>query len=216
MSHNQSTHQTGRNTPWSCPYIFHLIFLIYKLNIKCLGKVLSEEMRCTALQCFSILHHSFDGISIKCTGKTFVSGFYTFHYRNSHVFLSKFAVYIQHSDRFFLCLFACSMSGMSFLPQEFGSTQEKTGTHFPTENVCPLITKNRQVTIRLNPVFICIPDDCFWCRANNQFLFQFGSRVYYYARAVFCIFQTVMSHYGTFFSETFYVFCFAAQEWFWN
>lgn len=77
------------------------------------------------------------------------------------VLLSKFAVYIQHSDRFFLCLFACGMSGVSFLPQEFGSTQEKTGTHFPTENVCPLITKNRQVTIRLNPVFICIPDDCF-------------------------------------------------------
>ena len=60
----------------------------------------------TTLQRFSILHHGFNCISIKCTGKTFVSGFYTFHYRNSHVFLSKFAVYIQHSDRFFLCFFA--------------------------------------------------------------------------------------------------------------
>ena len=173
-------------------------------------------MRSTTLQCFSVLHHSFDSVSVKRTGKTLVGRLYTFHNRNSHIFLCKFTIYIQHSYCFFFSFFASSMGSMSFLPQEFSSTQEQTSTHFPTENVRPLIAKNRQVTIRLNPVFISIPDNCFWCRTNNQFFFQFCGWVYYYPRTVFCIFQTIMCHYGTFFCETFHVFSFTAQEWFRN
>ena len=210
MSHNQCTHQTSRNTPWSSPNILHLVFLVNELNIECLCKVLSQKVGSTTLQCFSVLHHGFYCVSVKCTCKTFIGWFHSLYNGNSHIFFCKFTIYIQHSDCFFLCFFTGSMSGMSLLPQEFGSTQEKTGTHFPTENVRPLVTENRQVTVWLNPVLISIPDDCFWCRTDNQFLFQFSCRIYYNSWTVFRILQTIMCYYGTLFRKPFYVFCFAA------
>ena len=167
MSHNQCPHQTGRNAPWSSPNILQLVFFINKLNIECFCKVLSQEVGGTTLQRFSILHHGFNCICIKCAGKTFVGWFYSLYDRNGHIFFCKFTIYIQHSDCFFFCFLTSSMSSMAFLPQKFSSTQEKACAHFPTENVSPLVAENRQVTVWLNPVLISIPDDCFWCRADN-------------------------------------------------
>ena len=101
---------------------------------------------------------------------------------------------------------------MSLLPQEFCSTQEEAGTHFPTHHVRPLITQNRQIAIRINPVLISIPDDGFRSRANNQFFFQFSFRVYDYPTTVRSIFQTMVCYYCTLLCKTFHMFRFTAEE----
>ena len=103
------------------------------------------------------------------------------------------------------------MCGVTFLPQELSGTQEQTGTHFPTNYICPLVAQDRQVAVRVNPVLIGTPDDGFRSRTDNQFLFQFGSRVYNHTRTVFRIFQTIVCHHRTFLGETFHVFCLTAQ-----
>lgn len=90
-------------------------------------------------------------------------------------------------------------------------TREQTGTHLPPHNICPLVTQDRQVTIGINPVLICTPNDCLRCRADNQFFFQFGSRIYDNTRTVLCILQTVVSNYSTLFGKSFYVLSFTAK-----
>ena len=72
VSHDQGTHQAGRYPPRGSPYIIQLVVLVDELYVEGLGKVLSQEVRRTALQCLSVLHQSFDGIRIQGTGKTFV------------------------------------------------------------------------------------------------------------------------------------------------
>ena len=81
-----------------------------------------------------------------------------------------------------------SVSRVSFLPQEFSSTQKHTRTHLPTHHVSPLVTEDRKITIRLNPVFISIPNNRFRSRTNNIFLLQFGSRVHNYPTSIRIIF----------------------------
>ena len=105
---------------------------------------------------------------------------------------------------------------MTFLPKEFGGAEEHTGTHFPTEYVGPLVAKNREVAIRLNPVFICVPDDCFGCRTNNKFLFEASFGIDNHAIAVRVVFQTIMSNYSAFLCKAFNVVGFAAEERFRN
>ena len=118
---------------------------------------------------------------------------------------------MQHFLCFSFSFFTSSMCCVTFLPQEFGSTQEQTCTHFPAHYVCPLVAQDRQVTVWVDPVFISTPDNSFWSWTNNQFFFQFGSRVYNHTRTIFCILQTIVSYYRTFLSEAFYVFSFTAQ-----
>ena len=101
---------------------------------------------------------------------------------------------------------------MSFLPQEFCGSEEEAGTHFPTHHVCPLVAKNRQVAVRLDPITIGVPDNCLGCRTDNQFFFQLGGRIDYDTCAVVVCFQTIMRYNGTFFGEAFHMLGFLAQE----
>ena len=211
VSHYQSTHQAGRYSPGSSPNIIQFIVFVNKLYIERFCEILSQKVRSTTLQCLSILHQAFDGVSIQCTGETFISRFYPFDYRNSHILLSEVTIHMQHFLCFRFCFLAGRMSRMSFLPQELRSTQEQTGTHLPPHNICPLVTQDRQVTIGINPVLICTPNDCLRCRADNQFFFQFGSRIYDNTRTVLCILQTVVSNYSTLFGKSFYVLSFTAK-----
>ncbi len=104
-------------------------------------------MRCTGLQGLSVLHHGFDGIGIKGTGKALVSTLHATDYRNSHVLFCKVAIDTEHLAGFGLGLFAGCMGCMTLLPQELSCTEEQTGTHFPANDVCPLVAQNRQVAI---------------------------------------------------------------------
>ena len=178
VSHNQRTHQAGRYPPRSGPNIIQFIVLVDKLHIERLCEILSQEVRSTTLQCLSILHQAFDGVSIQCTRETFISRFYPFDYRDSHILFSEVTIHMQHFLCFRFCFLAGRMSRMTFLPQELRSTQEQTGTHLPPHNICPLVTQDRQVTIGINPIFIGTPNDGFGGRTDDQFFFQSGSRIY--------------------------------------
>ena len=65
------------------------------------------------------------------------------------------------------------MRGVAFLPEKLRRAQEQSRTHFPADDIGPLIDQQRQVAIRLNPVAIRIPDDRFGRRPHDQRLFQF-------------------------------------------
>ena len=77
---------------------------------------------------------------------------------------------------------------MAFLPQEFSGAQEGTGTHFPANDIGPLVDQQRQISIRLDPVFVCIPDDGLLSGTHNQFFFQSGIRVHDQSAAVWIVF----------------------------
>jgi prolyl-tRNA synthetase len=147
MRHDKRSHQTGGNTPGGSPNILQLVLLIDELYIERLGEVLSQEVGSTALQSLSVLHHRFDGVGVEGTGKTLVGRLHALYHGHRHVFFGKLGIYIQHLYRFFFGFLASGMCRVSFLPEEFGGTEEQTGTHFPTEHVCPLVAQDRQVAV---------------------------------------------------------------------
>ena len=77
MNHDEGTHQSGRNTPRSSPYILRLIFLVQISNIEALGEVLTQEVGSTALESLAILHHSLNGICVQSTSETLSLRLYT-------------------------------------------------------------------------------------------------------------------------------------------
>ena len=85
---------------------------------------------------------------------------------------------------------------MPLLPQELGRPQEQARTHLPTHHVSPLVAKNRQVAVRLNPIFIGIPDNGLGGRADDQLLLEPGIGIDDHALAVGIVFQPVMGHHG--------------------
>ena len=147
MRHDKRSHQTGGNTPGGSPNILQLVLLIDELHIERLGEVLSQEVGSTALQSLSVLHHRFDGVGVEGTCKTLVGRLHALYHGHRHVFFGKLGIYIQHLYRFFFGFLAGGMCRVSFLPEEFGGTEEQTGTHFPTEHVCPLVAQDRQVAV---------------------------------------------------------------------
>ena len=84
----------GRIKPWSSPWVMMiapmkrvespqdvvqqycmLVVLIQVLDIKGFGKILTEEVGCTSLQCPGITHHGFDGVGMHRAGKFFSVAF---------------------------------------------------------------------------------------------------------------------------------------------
>src|SRR5574344_1827451 len=169
-------------------------------------------MRSTRLQGLAVLHQSLDGISIYRAGKAFRLRLDTLNNWHSHYILSKISIYIQHFLRLSLSLLISFVSSVSLLPQKFGSAEERTGTHLPAKHIGPLVAKDRKVTIRVNPILISIPNDCFRSRSDDEFLLQLGSRVNHNLRTILIHLQTVVGDYRALLGKTLNVFGLLAEK----
>ena len=145
VSHDECTNQSGRNTPRCSPYILRLVLLIKISNLECLGKVLTQEVAGTALQRLTVLHHSLDGVSVQCTGKTLSFALHTLYHRHSHPLLGKLSINLQHLLCLSLGLLAGGMSSVALLPEELAGAQEWACTHLPTHYVTPLVAHQWQI-----------------------------------------------------------------------
>jgi hypothetical protein len=104
---------------------------------------------------------------------------------------------------------------MTLLPEKLGSTEKKPGTHFPTNHVGPLVTKDRQVPVRFDPSLVAVPDDGFTGWTHYQFFFKTCRRIHHHAGTVGIGHQPVMRYNGTLFGKSFYMFGLPAQKRFW-
>src|SRR5690554_3124854 len=98
-------------------------------------------MRSTRLQSFTVLHQRLNCISINCTCKPFRLRLKSLNNRHCHILLGKLRINIYHLFGLFNCLFFSSMSSVTLLPKEFGSSEEQPCTHFPTYHISPLVNK---------------------------------------------------------------------------
>ena len=56
------------------------------------------------------------------------------------------------------CLLLGLVRCMPLLPEELGRSQEEARPQLPTDDVCPLVVEQRQITVRLHPAGIRRPD----------------------------------------------------------
>ena len=215
VRHDQRTHQACRHAPRRGPHIFKFIVAVDEFHIKCLGKILSEEVRRTRLQCLAVLHHCLDGIRLESTGKAFIGRFHTFHHRHGHVAFGKVGIHVEHTHGFFHCFLLGGMSCVPLLPQEFGSTQEHACAHFPTEHICPLVTQYGKIAIRLYPVTVSVPYNSLGRGAYYQFLFKAGIGVNHHAAPFGVVLEAVMRDHGTLLCKALHMVGLLAKERLW-
>ena len=164
------------------------------------------------LQCFAVLHEGLDTVGVEGAAETFVRRFHTHDDGDSHVFLRKIGINMDHFVGFFQSFLACGVSGVTLLPQELSSTEEEAGAHLPTNHISPLVAEDGQVAVRLNPIFVGIPNDGLGSRAHDELLLQFCIGIDDDTAAVRIVFQSIVGNHGTLFSETFHVTGLAAEE----
>ena len=104
------------------------------------------------------------------------------------------------------------MRSVSLLPQELGCAQEQACTHLPAQHICPLVAKDWKVAIRLNPVAVCIPNDCFRCRANDKLLLKSGCRIYYHTLSIGIGLQAIVCHHSALLCKTLHMVGLTAEE----
>ena len=161
VRHDNCTNQTGRNPPAGLMRILQGVILIGKLNIKCLREAIAKIMRCTSLQRLSIMHQSFDGIGCNCTGEFIAFRLSALNNWHCQRLFTEICIYVQHLFCFCKCLFCGCMNGMSFLPQEFSRTQERTSSLFPTNHADPLVIQFRQIPIAMHDLCIVVAEQGF-------------------------------------------------------
>ena len=169
-------------------------------------------MGSTSLQCLAILHECLDAIGVNSTGKTLIRRLNTLNHRNCHEVLHKVCIDVQHSFGFFHGLLAGGVRSVTFLPQELSRAQEQTRAHLPTNHISPLVAQNRQVTVRLNPILISVPNNGFGSRTDNEFLFQLSFRINDHSAAIGIILQTIMCHNGTFLGKALHMAGFTTEK----
>src|SRR6056300_1281710 len=131
MGHDHSPDQTGGYPPGCRPAKLFLPFNTLKLDTTGLGKVLSEEMRCSCLQGFTVLHHRLDTQGAFRTRETLRLGLFSAKHRHGEPVLSKIRIQFENQTGFLHRFLRRCMNSMPLLPKKFRGTEKKTGTHFP-------------------------------------------------------------------------------------
>ena len=178
MRHNDGTDQTRGYAPRSLMRISKLVVFGGKLNIECLCKAIPKVVGSTCLQCLSIVHQCFNGIGCNSAGKLIAFGFSALYHRHSQGLLTEGGIGVQHTLGFFECLLCGCMNGVTFLPQEFSGTQERTRGLFPAHHANPLVIQLRQIPVAVYDVGIVLTEQCFRSRTHTEPFFQlFASAV---------------------------------------
>jgi hypothetical protein len=68
--------------------------------------------------------------------------------------------------------FRC-VRGMAFLPQKLRGAQENSRSQLPSDDIGPLIEKQREVAVAVDPFGHVFTDDCLACRTDGKRLSQF-------------------------------------------
>ena len=212
MRHDERPHQPRRNSPRGRPYVIELAVPTGELHVERLGEVLPQEVRRTALKRLTVLHERLDGESLLRTGKTFVGRLAPHDNRQRHPVLRETGIDVYHFVCLFQRLFLGFMCRMPLLPEEFGCTEKEPGTHLPTHYIGPLVDKDRQVTVRLYPVLVRIPDDGFGSRTHDKLLFEFRIRVHDDTLPVGIVHQAVVRHHGALLGETLHMVGLTAEK----
>src|SRR5262249_51311030 len=116
------------------------------------------------------------------TSKLFFLSLLAFDHRQGDIFLGESAVNTKHSQRLFLRVLIRRMRRVPLLPEELRSPQKQPRTHFPPDDVAPLVDQQRQIPIRLNPISKRVPNDGLRRRPNDQRLFELRTTTMSYDR----------------------------------
>ena len=212
VSHNQRSHKAGADSPGTCPNILLLALFVGIHYIEGLSEVLTQEMGCSGLKCFSVLHHCLDGKGVESTCESLVGTLVSNDYRQGHSIAREIRIYAHHFHSLGCCLFACGVGCVTFLPKEFGCAQERPGSHLPAHDIAPLVAENRQVAPALNPIFVNAPDDGLGGRAHNELFFQLCVRIHHNSLSVRVVHQAVVGNDCTLLGKSCHVLRFLAEE----
>ena len=119
VSHNYSTDKTGGNAPRGLMRMNALIFLIGVGDVKRLCKAVAEIVRSTCLQCFAVVHESFDCVCRLGSCKLVRFGLFTLYNRHCEVTLAEIGIHVKHLFGFVDCFLGSCVNCMTFLPQKF-------------------------------------------------------------------------------------------------
>ena len=198
VRHDQRTNQTRAHAPTGCPRKFLLTIGIKKLNLTCLGKVLSQEVACSSLQCLAILHHGFNAIGLYCAWESLAFSLAALNHRHGHPILCKVRVHAQHLHGFVHGFCFRGVRSVAFLPEELRGAQEQARAHLPTNNIRPLVDEERKVAVTLHPLGKRGANDGLTGWSNDQWLIKFTIRN---QLAVGTSLEAVMRHHCAFFGE---------------
>lgn len=102
-------------------------------------------------------------------------GFSTLDNWDSQHFLITVSVVVKNAENHFVSLFTCSMSSVTFLPQEFSSSDKRSGVlEFPSYYISPLVQAKRQVSVRVDPFSVTWIHNGFWGGSDSNGFLQIG------------------------------------------
>ena len=69
VDHDQGANQSRGNAPGGSPDVFQLVVLVLELAVECFGKVLTQEVARSSLECLAVLHERFYAVRLNRTRK---------------------------------------------------------------------------------------------------------------------------------------------------
>ena len=169
VRHNDSAYHAGGSTPRGLVRILVRAVLVEELYIERFGEVSAEVVRGTRLQTLAVVHHRFHRVGRLSAREFFLFGFLTDKHGHREYVPGEFFVNVQHFQGFFLRFLGGGVEGVTFLPEEFGSAEERAGGFFPAHDVSPLIDQHGKVAVGLHPLGVHLADNRFAGRADNEF-----------------------------------------------
>ena len=198
VGHDQCADKAHRYSPAGRMCKVHLSVFILELYVECLREILAQIMARTRLKRFFVAHHGLTCVCVVRTREPFTLSLLSWYDRQCKLLHHYPSVDLEHEQGLVYRFFFCRMSGMAFLPEEFGGPEEKPGPLLPAHYVAPLVDQYWQITPGLDPFAVHMSYYCF------------RSRPYY--QRFFKLFSPCMSNDRALGSKAFHMFRFFFQE----
>lgn len=170
MEQHTNSNGTSCETPRSLISKLFLLAFILKDDVGHLGEILTQIVRCGTLNCSSILwNHCLNCCSVVATWKLLQLTLLAFYHWNCEYFFISTLVELKNVQSLCIGLLLGGMGSVTFLPQEFSCSDEWSWMlELPSDDVCPLIKFDWQVSVTLNPLSIGWIHDSFrgWSDGN--------------------------------------------------
>ena len=202
MRHDDGADQARAHAPARRPPKLLRACARLKLNPARPRKILAEEMRGTRLNRFAILDHRFNAERLDRAREAFALRFLTAENRNGEMVAHESRIDFEHLFRLRQRLHLRLVDGVALLPKEFSRAQENSRTHFPADDIGPLIDENGEIAIALHPLRVARADDGFGSRPNDQRFSQWTGR-HHFPFGVYL--QAGVRHHRAFLGEALHV-----------
>ncbi len=185
--------------------MFRLIFLIGRLRVRHLARILAGRVEHSTLWYLTVLRRDFGNVNIRDANGALNLTLRALRCQRDRMLFNGVDVSFRRLLNAFFYLFANYVYHVAFLPGRLDHARRWANARFPARRVAPLIARSERVAVTLGPIFVDIPCGNFQDETSGRLFLRLNDQICRRAHLIFVILRAMVNRRDAFLNGAFRV-----------